>query len=98
MLTQQIERESTASQKSLSDQPRQFPRLDRDNSSMRSGETLPISTVLKDTFPELFLQDKIDSDSKVLGEFRAIQKEGKNIVGAVDKLYKGGAKKLEKKA
>ena len=97
-LPRQIKRESTASQKSLSDQPRQFPRLDRDNSSMRSGETLPISTVLKDTFPELFLQDKIDSYSKVLGEFRAIQKEGKKIVGAVDKLYKGGAKKLEKKA
>ncbi len=97
-LPQQIKRESTASQKSLSDQPRQFPRLDRDNSSMRSGETLPISTVLKYTFSELFLQDKNDSDSKVLGEFREIQKEGMKIVGAVDKLYKGGAKKPEKNA
>ena len=42
---------------------------------MRSRETLPISTVLKDTFPELFLQDKNDSDSKVLEEFREIQKK-----------------------
>lgn len=98
MLAQQIERESTASQKSLSDQPRQFPRLDRDNSSMRSGETLPISTILKDTFPELFLQDKINSDSKVLGEFREIKKDRIQIVEAVDKLYKGGAKKPEKTA
>jgi len=92
-LPQQIERESTASKKPLSDQPRQSFRQQPDDSSMRSREALPISIILKDTFPELLLQDKINSDSKVLGEFREIQKDRVKRIKAVDKMYIGGDKK-----
>jgi len=67
ILAQQIERESTASQKSLSDQPRQFPKVNRDNSSMRSEEALPLSIILKNTFPELFFQEKNDSGPDTKG-------------------------------
>lgn len=94
---QQNERESTASQKSLSDQPRQFPRLDRDNSSMRSGKTLPVNVILKDMFPELFLQYKFDSDREKFREFGEISKEQIQDVTSVDKLSRGSVKKAEKK-
>lgn len=57
---EQKDRERTASQKSLSDQPRQS--LNND-SSKRSRKTLPVAAILKDTFPEVFLQDRQNDEN-----------------------------------
>ncbi len=92
----QPERESTAPQESLSDQPRQIPGIVPDNSSMRSGKTLPIKTILEDTFPELFLQLKADPDNEGLLEIKETARD--ENMSSVEKLSKGGGKKVSKKA
>ena len=54
--------ESSASLQPLSGQPRQLPKCFQDNSSKRSGKTLPAGIILKHTFPELFVQSQIEID------------------------------------
>jgi hypothetical protein len=52
----------------------------------------------EDTFPELFLQLKTDSDNEELREIKGTTRnEGQNM-SFVEKLPKGGEKKVSKKA
>ena len=54
-------KESTGSQQSLPDQPRQFPALMTGNSSMRSGKTLPAGSILDDMLSKLAVQVQLNS-------------------------------------
>lgn len=60
---EQKDRERTASQKSLSDQPRQSLKQFDNDSSKRSRKTLPVAAILKDTFPEVFRQDRQNDEN-----------------------------------
>ena len=57
----QKSRESSASQKSFSDQPGQFAAKLHANSSMRNGRTLPAGSILDDMLSKLFVQVELRS-------------------------------------
>jgi hypothetical protein len=79
--------ESPASLQPLSGQPRQLPKRFQDNSSKRSGKTLPAGIILKHTFPELFVQSQIEIDCEDKTESQI-----PNLM-PVNKLCRGGEKK-----
>jgi transposase len=89
--------ESPNSLHPLSGQPRQLPKSFQDNSSKRSGKTLPAGIILKDTFPELLLQSHIDNDWDQFKTLQDKQKDSLRDSVCVNKLCTGGEKKSEKR-
>ncbi len=90
--------ESSTSYKPLSGQPRQLPICLRDNSSKRSGKTLPAGIILKNTFSELLVQSQFDADFEHLKKNRDKKEDQIQYLVPVNKLCKGGENKSEKRA
>ena len=85
-------RESAASQKSLTDQPRQFPAQVQENSSMRSGETLPAANILEDMLSKLSEQVQLNASRQEAEDLNELADEQAGLDTVVDNLLVGGAK------
>ena len=90
-------RESTVSQQSLTDQPRQFPARVLKNSSMRSGKTLPAANILEDMLSKLSVQVQLNSDRQVAADSNESTEKQNLLDAAVDNLSIGGAEKSKKR-
>ena len=85
-------RESTGSQQSFPDQPRQLPAPVQENSSMRSGRTLPARSVLDDMLSKLANQVELNSSRQEAEGLNELSDEQLGQDTAVDSLLIGGAK------
>ena len=83
-------RESAASQKSTTDQPRQFPAPVQENSSMRSGKTLPAGSVLEDVLSRLSEQIQLNASQQEIEDPHEPADELPEQDIAVDNLLIGG--------
>jgi transposase len=90
-------RESSVSQKSLPDQPRQFPAVAQENSSLRSGQTLPAGSILDDMLSKLFLQVQLNANRQEAEDQNELSDTKTSLETAVDNLSIGGAKEIEKR-
>tara|TARA_B100000315_G_C14551767_1_gene576179 strand:+ start:90 stop:1847 length:1758 start_codon:yes stop_codon:yes gene_type:complete len=90
-------RESAGSQQSLPDQPRQFPALMPENSSMRSGRTLPAGTILDDMLSKLAVQVQLNSSGQADEDLSELANVQAGMDTAVDNLLIGGGKINRKK-
>ena len=93
----QKSRESSASQKSFTDQPGQFAANLQTNSSMRNGRTLPAGSLLEDMLSKLSLQVELRSNSQETGDLDRLVEEKVRADTVVDNLWIGGGKETSKK-
>jgi len=71
----QKSRESSASQKSFTDQPGQFAAKLQANSSMRNGRTLSAGSILDDMLSKLFVQVELRSNHQEAGDLDLLAEE-----------------------
>ena len=87
---------SADSQKSLPDQPRQFPAATQENSSMRSGKTLPAGSVLEDMLSRLSEQIQLNASRQENEDPHELADELPERDIAVNNLLIGGVQKNKK--
>ena len=89
-------RERAVSQKSTTDQPRQFPAPVQENSSMRSGKTLPAGSVLEDMLSRLSEQIQLNASRQENEDPHELADELPERDIAVNNLLIGGVQKNKK--